>query len=191
MDYYEDALNVEQYIQMAEGYDGRLLINILREFLPAGSSVLELGMGPGKDLLLLAKHYTVTGSDRSPVFVDRFRANHPTSDLLCLDALTLDGLPPDRQFDSLYSNKVLIHLTPEQLTEALSRQTAALKPGGIALHSFWVGTGAEEMHGLYFAYHTADTLRAVIGNAYEILRLATYAEIDPGDSLVLVLKKRV
>ena len=30
MSYYDDEKNVEQYIKMAEGYDGQLLINILR-----------------------------------------------------------------------------------------------------------------------------------------------------------------
>ena len=47
MGFYDDDKNVEQYIQMAEGYDGKLLIDILLKHLPSKSSVLELGMGPG------------------------------------------------------------------------------------------------------------------------------------------------
>ncbi|MFC1961079.1 class I SAM-dependent methyltransferase [Chloroflexota bacterium] len=190
MTYYDDAKNVEEYIQMAEGYDGQLLIDILRGHLADESTVLELGMGPGKDLLLLAEHFTVTGSDRSPVFVERFRKAQPNADVIQLDALTMAGLPAERQFDGIYSNKVLYHLTPDQLTAAFPRQAAALKPGGIALHSFWAGEGEEDMHGLHFAYYTADTLRAAVGREYEVLRLDTYAEMDPDDSLVIVLKKR-
>jgi len=71
MSYFDDGKNVDEYIRMAEGYDGRELIAILKMHLPAGSTVLELGMGPGKDLDLLAQTYTVTGSDYSNVFLER------------------------------------------------------------------------------------------------------------------------
>ncbi len=50
MNYFDDPANVESYIKMADGYDGRALIGILQKHLPPGSTVLELGMGPGKDL---------------------------------------------------------------------------------------------------------------------------------------------
>jgi SAM-dependent methyltransferase len=187
MTYYNDEKNVAQYISMAEGYDGKLLIAALREFLPAGASLLELGMGPGKDLLLLGQHYTVTGSDSSPIFLDRFRQVHPDADLVQLDATTLDT---DRQFDGLYSNKVLYHLTRDQLVESFKQQARVLKPGGIALHAFWHGDGDEEMHGLFFAYYTEATLRASVGNELEILRVARYTEAEPDDSLYIVLRRR-
>lgn len=41
---------------MAEGYDGEELIKILKEYLPEKSTLLELGMGPGKDLDILKKN---------------------------------------------------------------------------------------------------------------------------------------
>lgn len=99
---------------MANGYDGKHLIAALRQVLPDGARVLELGMGLGKDLLLLAQHYTVTRSDSSTAFVERFRTAHPTADLLHLDAVTMQT---DRRFDAIYSNKVLYHLTRAQLAE--------------------------------------------------------------------------
>jgi len=48
-------------------------ISALTKFLPAGATVLELGMGPGVDFDLLSQHYQVTGSDNSQVFLDRYR----------------------------------------------------------------------------------------------------------------------
>ena len=65
MSYYHDQENAEGYVKMAEGYDGHELIERLKLHLPAGSTVLELGMGPGSDLEILAEDYTVTGSDYS------------------------------------------------------------------------------------------------------------------------------
>ena len=73
MAYYGNEDNVRQYFEMAEGLDGAILIEVLKEHLPQGSTVLELGMGPGKDLDLLRKTYTATGSDSSEVFLGLYR----------------------------------------------------------------------------------------------------------------------
>ncbi len=186
MNYYDDEKNVETYMTMAEGYDGRELVPILRQYVPDGAAVLELGMGPGKDVALLGEHYQVTGSDRSAVFVERYRIAHPDADVLQLDAVTLDT---DRRFDALYSNKVLYHLTRDEMRQSLARQTAVLHDGGIALHTLWIGDGEEEMEGLSFTYYTEETLADVVGPAWEILLTQRYTEMDPDDSLIVVLRK--
>lgn len=188
MGYYDDQKNVEQYIAMSEGYDGALLIDVLRQHLVAGSSVLELGMGPGKDLLLLGQYFKVTGSDSSAVFVERYRALYATADLMQLDATTIET---DRQFDGIYSNKVLYHLTREQLAQSLERQQQVLNPGGIALHSFWYGDGDEEMHGLHFTYYNEEQLRAIAALHFEIVQVERYTEMEAEDSLYIVLRKRL
>ena len=73
MGFYNDKKTAQQYIAMAEGYDGRELVEVLSKFLSGGASVLELGMGPGIDLKLLNKHFLATGSDNSQFFLDRHR----------------------------------------------------------------------------------------------------------------------
>jgi hypothetical protein len=50
MGFFDTEKGVEQYIKMAEGYDGAELIKILQKYLPQNSTVLELGIGPGKDM---------------------------------------------------------------------------------------------------------------------------------------------
>jgi len=72
MGYFDSEKTVEEYIEMVEGYDGAELINALKGYLPKGSTLLELGMGPGKDLDILKESYLVTGSDSSQIFVDRY-----------------------------------------------------------------------------------------------------------------------
>lgn len=186
MGYYDDEKNVEQYIQMAAGYDGADLIAVLRHHLPAEASVLELGMGPGTDLLLLGEHFTVTGSDASVVFVERFRQQYPQADVLHLDAVTMQT---ERQFDALYSNKVLYHLTRAQLRQSLAQQRRVLRPGGLALHSFWHGVGDEAQQGLHFAYYDASELRALAEPHYEVLTIERYTEMETDDSLYILLRK--
>lgn len=187
MGYYDDQKNVDEYIDMADGYDGRELVSVLREHLESGATVLELGMGPGKDLDLLGAHYRVVGSDTSSIFLDRYRQQHPSADLLLLDAATLDT---DRRFDAIYSNKVLHHLTRQELSDSFRRQAQVLKSNGILLHALWYGDKEEEMHGLRFVYYTADTLCQLIGDELELVQSRRYSELEEDDSLYVVLRKR-
>ena len=188
MSYYDNAKNVEQYIKMAEGYDGSFLIDILRQHLDPDSNVLELGMGPGKDLLLLSQHFNVTGSDSSSIFVERFRDQHADMNVIQIDAITMNI---DSKFDAIYSNKVLYHLTREQLHQSLKKQKSVLRPGGLALHSFWYGQDNEEMHGLHFAYYDEKQLRAIAELYYEVVRVERYTEMDDDDSLYILLKNQL
>jgi SAM-dependent methyltransferase len=184
--YFDEPENVDEYIRMAEGYDGRDLIAVLEAHLPAGSTVLELGMGPGKDLDLLAPTYRVTGSDSSGVFVERYRANHPAADLIVLDAASIDT---ERTFDCIYSNKVLHHLTRPDLERSLARQKEVLNEGGLLMHSFWHGQGEEEHRGLRFVYYTEAELMGIVGPGFEVVATERYREIEEGDSFYVLLRK--
>ena len=186
MGYFDSKENVDAYIAMADGYDGADLIALLGRYLPEGSSVLELGMGPGKDLDLLRQAYRVTGSDTSRVFLDRYRKDHPDADLLLLDAIRMDT---DRTFDCIYSNKVLHHLSRAELETSLHRQKVVLNDGGLLLHSFWHGTGDEEHHGLRFTSYTEPNLRAAVCDGFDIVALESYKEMKDGDSLSILLRK--
>ena len=187
MNYYDDPKNAAEYIKMAEGYDGAYLIDILKQHLPAGATVLELGMGPGVDLEILGRDFQVTGSDRAQPFLDLYRQRHPKADLLLLDAVTLET---KRRFDGIYSNKVLHHLTIDELRDSFQRQAELLKPGGMLLHSFWHGNKVEEIAGMRFFYHTLETLKPLYDANYALLESGIYAEMETDDSLYVVLRKR-
>ena len=187
MGFYDTIENVNSYIKMAEGYDGAELIRILNEYLPAGSKVLELGTGPGVDLAILQKTYEVTGSDASDIFLERYRKRNPETDLLKLDARTLET---NRKFDGIYSNKVLHHLSQEELETSFQRQNELLNPGGILLHAFWHGEKEEFMHGLRFQYYTETMMREKVEPTFEILRLEPMKEMEEDDTLLVLLRKR-
>ena len=186
MSYYANENNMQQYIKMANGYDGRKWIADLRSYLPAGSTVLELGMGPGKDYELLSQYYKVTGSDYVDSFLDRYRVIDPAADLLKLDAVTLET---ERTFDAIYSNKVLYHLSTADLRKSFVRQAELLNVGGIAYHTFWYGEGVSEQHGLLFVNYTDKTILEVIDGRFEVVKIETGMEMEPDDSLIVVLRK--
>jgi trans-aconitate methyltransferase len=118
MGYFDNEKGVQEYIKIAEGYDGAELIKELRPYLKYGATILELGMGPGKDLDILKKYYKATGSDISLFFIERYKKQYPNADVLQLDARSLRL---NRRFDCIYSNKVLIHLTKKECHKSLKK----------------------------------------------------------------------
>jgi SAM-dependent methyltransferase len=187
MDYFQNKKNVNDYLQMADGYDGMEIIQHLKNYLVPGSTILELGMGPGKDLDILRKNYVVTGSDNSPIFLDMYRKNNPDADLLLLDA---EIIQTDRKFNCIYSNKVLHHLTREQLKNSFKNQWAALNPGGILCHSFWYGDTEFTHKGVYIVYYTPESIMDYYTQNFDSLEQIRYKELEENDSFVLILKKK-
>ena len=185
--YYHTRDTAEEYIRMAEGFDGKLLISELRKFLPANSSILELGMGPGTDLDLLKTEFVVCGSDFSSEFLEIYKKKNPDADLLNIDAVTLRT---DRTFDAIYSNKVLHHLTDEELGSSFMNQYEILNSDGIVCHSFWKGKGEENYHGLLFNYHLEEEAEEWLGSGFETLLMMEYKESANGDSFLLIARKQ-
>ena len=187
MAYYHTGESIREYVQMAEGYDGRELVDVLKKHLASNSTVLELGMGPGVDMEILGESFRVTGSDNSELFLRRYRNKHPDADLVLLDAVTMDV---DKAFDCIYSNKVLMHLTTEELAESLHRQATVLNSRGVLLHSFWYGAQVEEHRGLRFVQYTEESFAQIVGDEYEMVESRRYAEMEEMDSIYFVLRKR-
>jgi SAM-dependent methyltransferase len=186
-DYYDNEQNVSSYIEFTPAHDGAELVEALRAELPQQSSVLELGMGPGKDFKLLSEYFRATGSDRSNVFLNRFRKLDPSADLLYLDARTLDT---DRRFDAIFSNKALIHMSSAELSQSFGRQHDVLTPGGVVLHSFWYGEGQNEFSGLTLVYHNETDLAALLEPDFDVIGLERHAKMADGDSIYVIARKR-
>ena len=96
------------------------------------------------------------------------------------------GLETDRVFDCIYSNKVLHHLTIEQLKKSLLRQKEVLSRNGLVMHSFWRGDGVEEHHGLKFIYQTEDSIRTIFSESFDFINVISYTEMDDDDSLYVL-----
>ena len=187
MGYFDTEEGVNQYFEMAKGHDGRDLIEKLPEYLPAGSSVLELGMGPGSDLELLSKHYRVTGSDSSRLFVDRYQKMNAAADVVVLDAVSHDI---ERSLDCLFSNKDLHHLQREDLERSVPSQAEIRHDEGVLSHSFWPGDKFESISGLHFQFYLETGLEEIFKSHFDVVLMERYEEMEPGDSIFLVARKR-
>jgi cyclopropane fatty-acyl-phospholipid synthase-like methyltransferase len=187
MSYYETLENVKEYIEMAKEYQSTLVVDLLKRHLSPGKSILELGMGPGNDFKCLVEDYDITGTDKYEHFISLFKEGSPDANVQVLDAVDLDI---NQQFDCIYSNKVLMHLTKEELHASLKKQWALLNEGGILFHTFWHGEDKEYHGGMLNQYYTKKMLEYQIGDEFDVVLMAAYEEFEPNDSIVMVLKKR-
>lgn len=185
--FYKTKESVEEYIKLAKNVNGGQLIKKLNNFLPPNSLLLEIGSGPGTDFQILKKDYRVVGSDYSTEFLNRLISSYKKEEFLNLDAVTLET---DKKFDGVYSNKVLQHLTDEELRKSIQRQVDILNFNGIICHSFWKGDGDEIFKGLLVNYQTKESLGNLFGENFEILLLEEYREFEDGDSILLIGKKK-
>ncbi len=187
MTYFDDRKKVQEYIEMCEGVDGKELIDILKKHLKQGSTVLEIGMGPGKDLDILKKYYEVYGSDYSQVFLDIYKENNKDMELFLLDAITIDT---KKQFDCIYSNKVLQHLTEKELEQSIKRQKEVLNDTGLLFHTFWRGDAEEVYDGLRFVYYEKEDLINFFQKSFQVIDINYYTEESDRDSIYIILQKK-
>lgn len=100
---------------------------------PEGCRVLEIGCGNGKTVQALTEDgYSVTGLDFSPSAVEMCRSViGRKAEFVCGDATNLPF--DDDSFDGAVAFHVLEHLTPEELSKAVSEIARVVRPGSHVL----------------------------------------------------------
>lgn len=186
--YYQTQESIKAYIKAAEGVNSRALIAEFKKHLNEGDKILELGSGPGTDWEFLNQTHEVVGSDYSQAFIDHLEKRFPNGDFQLLDAVSLSI---DQKFDGIYSNKVLHHLTDEELINSTQKQAETLNPKGILCHSFWNGNGDEYFKDMFVNYHDQEEIESLFNPYFDILQLKTYEEFESEDSLVLIAQKKL
>lgn len=179
--------NNREFRNTSTGNDSSGLINILKKYLPEKSSLLLLGLGSGKDLVMLSKYFNVTGSDFSKLLLTVYQDSNPGADLIMLDPVDLNT---KRKFNSVFSNKVLHQMTESDLICSFQNQIKLLNCGGFAIHSFWSGNKEEDHHGLKWIYYTEERLTRLIPDEFEIIEMKTYKDRIDHDSICVLIKKK-
>lgn len=186
-DYYKTPSSVKEYISLSAEVSGKDIIKKLEDYLPKRCKILELGSGPGTDWRILNDKYEVVGSDFSEEFLKHLKKENNEGRFIELNASTLKT---DEKFGAIYSNKVLQHLTEDEIKQSFDRQIQLLPENGWICHSFWKGEGTEIFKGMYVKYHTKDSISKLCADKFEIILLEAYAEFEEGDSIVLIARKK-
>ena len=59
VDFYNNPASVDEYEEMCAEYNGSALYNVLDKHLADNSTLLELGSGPGNDIVHLESKYAM------------------------------------------------------------------------------------------------------------------------------------
>lgn len=135
--------------------------------LAAGSRVLEIGSGPGRDAAALeAEGLVVRRTDITPAFVDLIRSEGFEADLLDPLVDDLGGL-----WDAVWSSAALLHVARSDLPTVLRRLRTATRPAGCLYLSLKEGDGESwSTHGnvsgpRHFTFWREQPLRDVLADA--------------------------
>jgi len=114
-------------------------------------SVLDLGCGPGRDLLYFkSKGIEAIGLDGTAEFVEM--AHRITGCAVWhQNFLKLDL--PDARFDGIFANASLFHVPKSELPRVLKELYATLKPGGVLFSSNPRGDNREGFNGERYGCH--------------------------------------
>lgn len=185
MEFYNDPIKIDEYEKMCNDYDGTELYKIISKHLKENSTLLELGCGPGNDITYLKKQYSVTGSDLSDEFIKRCKIKFNDLFFIKVDAISINT---NKTYDCIFSNKVLHHLTIEELEKSLKRQQKVIKSNGIFAHTFWIGNKDITLEGMLFVYHNREKLLNLISRYFTLIERYDYKEFEDGDSIFIVAR---
>jgi len=131
---------------------------------PPPLQILDLGCGPGRDLLYFrSKGHVAVGVDGCRAFCEMAR-RHSGCEVLEQDFLALDL--PRARFDGVFANASLFHVPSAELPRVLGELRDALKPGGVLFASNPRGQNQEGWNGgRYGSYWDLERWRALVASA--------------------------
>ena len=157
-------------------------VALLREQLPPGASVLDLGCGTGVPVArALAVQYRVTGVDGSARSIELARQNVPNATFMLADMTRVEFAPGS--FAAVISSYAIIHVPREEHQALLQRIADWLQPGGLLVATM----GALESEGteedwlgapMYWSHFDAETNQQLVTNSGLELEAATLDSAD-------------
>ncbi len=128
----EEYFRETAYIDMTDEYQK------FRNQIPFAGTIFDAGCGVGRDTrYFIKKGYRVISLDASIEMVNLCR-QYPFS--YCLH-MSFDMIEYIEEFDGIWACASLIHLSPKDFKESLSRLANATKQGGVLYFSLKKGTG--------------------------------------------------
>jgi SAM-dependent methyltransferase len=135
--------------------------------LRRGSSVIDLGCGPGFPItvVLVEEGLQVFGVDAAPSFVAAFQRNLPGTPIVCESVLESSFF--DRTFDAVLSIGLMFLLKAEEQHRLIRRFADILVPGGRLLFTSTAkpAVGNDAMTGLESISLGAEEYRKLLGAA--------------------------
>ncbi|WP_372570444.1 class I SAM-dependent DNA methyltransferase [Ruegeria jejuensis] len=144
-----------EYADLTSDYSDPLLDDFIAR-LPQGSTVLDLGCGPGDAAAAMARAgHKVDALDGSAEMV-ALADTHPG---VTAKLATFEQLQGSDLYDGVWANFSLLHATRDAFPAHMAAIKDALKPDGLFHIGMKLGTGAgPDRLGRYYTYYTQEEL---------------------------------
>lgn len=129
--------------------------------LPSGATVVDLGCGAGRDLKAFAdRGFFAVGLDVAAPLA-RIAQQHSECPVVVAD---LRDLPlASERFDGVWAAASLLHLTRNDVSQALAEIFRVTKPGGLFFASMKAGHGERaDEQGRWYSYYDADQWQSLL-----------------------------
>jgi len=140
---------VEHYDKLADEFAYRNSVSMYgREYeiffnlLPAGSSVLEIGCGIGRDAAKLSEKYVYTGVDASQGMLAIAQKSVPGGNFMVMDFYKLDF--QEKSFEGFWAAASLLHVPKSEMPEVLKGIKKVIKDNGIGFVSLKLKDSLDE-----------------------------------------------
>ncbi len=171
--YYDS--HAREFISQTLALDVSAIMTRFLQYVPRGGCILDAGCGSGRDALTFHRlGYCVDAFDASETLVAL--ARNATG--LPIKQMSFSELEERDRYDAIWACASLLHVSLEELPDALTRLEYALRPGGIAYMSFKHGTGERTRNGRHFTDFDEPSFREFISRVSNLKIFEVWVSAD-------------
>ena len=171
--YYND--NFKEFTGSTLNLDLSELYSRYIKYLKHGARILDMGCGPGRDLLFFKQNgFSVSGIDNAGKFVNFAREYSGCS----VSLMDFREVSFSEEFEGIWACASLLHLNKDELQNVLERSVKALKPEGVFYMSFKYGSFEGIRNGRYFLFLDENAFRKIIKDINNISILEMWKTPD-------------
>jgi len=131
---------VDKYIELVDRKHPIKQAEKFLSLIKPGSSILDLGCGPGRDAKIFAdKDYKVTGVDLAENMIKAAKNRVPNAEFKVMNINNLEFI--DNSFDAIWSSMCFPHVPKDMVPDALTEAFRVLNNEGIMFVSIKKGEG--------------------------------------------------
>ena len=175
IEYYN--VNADEFYDKTVNADMSYWRNRFLKYIPDGGRILDAGCGSGRDSkAFIGQGYSVVAIDASKEMCKR------AADLLGQEVwqMRFDEMSFKDEFDGVWACASLLHVSENEIDDAIKRIKTSLSDNGIFYASFKYGDGMTEKHDRSFLNYTEETIQEIMERAgFEILECEISLDIRP------------